>query len=684
MCLVQKILWCIVIAFLVPSAGAQVSKSQQLALVLKRQVELRHISPRPVNDSFSSDMFRIILQELDPQQVIFTQAEFNLLKAYRYRLDDEIKGSGWNFLDLLARLYSHSLKRADSVVDRVLQQPFDLMAEERIQLSRQKPFQYASSPAELRNRWTRWFKYSFLQQLYEAKEMDSSGASFTALLDRHEGHIRSKIKKSARKQLQAILNPETYSFFIQSYYLGSLAATFDPHTAYLSPRDNEEFQSLVGTQTFSFGFDIDETRDGKIVITQLVPGGPAWRTGELHANDELLQLHWEGSQPVDIAGISYEEAEDLLNQKNHGTITLRVRKSNGMIQTITLQKEKIEKQEDVVKGYLLKGQKNIGYISLPGFYTNWEDDNASGCANDLAKEILRLRKERIEGLILDVRFNGGGSLGEALQLAGVFIDVGPLTGTRDRSGKINFLKDPNRGTVFDGPLVLLINGQSASASELLAAALQDYNRAVIVGSPTYGKATMQQVFPMDTMMKNPMARSENGYVKITTGKLYRVNGRTAQRNGVVPDIELPEPVNEPSGEKLEPLALAADTVKANPYYTPLPPLPVDVLRQKSQMRLGAKNNFGIGSAITARVQEIPLKLDQFEKWAQQNKPSAKRWHTDNPGFVALNYQNSLQALPGDTYGKAVNEITLNHIQKDIYIGEAYHIICDLLNLQIKN
>src|SRR5437762_8924227 len=164
-----------------------------------------------------------------------------------------------------------------------------------------------------------------------------------------------------------------------------------------------------------------------------------------------------------------------------------------------LAKEKIETEDDIVKGYVLNGEKKIGYISLPDFYTIWEDESGSGCANDVAKEIVKLKKENIDGLILDVRYNGGGSLGEALQLTGIFIDEGPLLGEKDRNGKLVFLKDPNRGTIYDGPMVLMVNGQSASASEVLAAALQDYHRALIVGSSTYGKATMQEIFPMDTL-----------------------------------------------------------------------------------------------------------------------------------------------------------------------------------------
>lgn len=679
------------------SAFAQRSKTQETAIILKRQIERLHFSPKAVNDSFSSEMFTKILKELDPRQNIFTADDYTVLFHFRYKLDDELNGAGWKFLDVLSDLYKQRLKRADSLAESILQKPLDLSTDDKITFLKNNDFQFASSPAELRTRWTKWFKFQTLNSVYDLQEMDSAKTPLKTLLAKHESTIRDKMRKRTKKNIQTILSPAVYDNYLKETYYNALATTFDPHTMFFSPQDKENFQSELSTENFSFGFDIDETKEGKIVVAGLIPGGPAWRTGEIHVDDELLQLQWEGKQAVDISAISFDEADELLKESNHGTITLKMKKTNGAIYSIALQKEKIETQENVVKGYVLSGEKKIGYISLPDFYTNWEDENGSGCANDLAKEIVRLKRENIEGLILDIRFNGGGSLGEALELAGIFIDEGPLTGTKEKNGKLVFLKDPNRGTIYDGPLIVLINGQSASASELVAAVLQDYNRAVIAGSPSYGKATMQQVFPVDTLLKNPAAHSENGYVKITGGKLYRVTGQTAQLNGVIPDIHLPDAFDALQyGERFTPDILPSDTVKRNAYYKPLSPLPVAQLSGLSNQRVNNNKNFQqLKEAIriekqlrssTERV--IPLKLELFEKWADANNSSAilfgEKENTSSKVFTAQNHKDEVQQVLRDNYAKTINEIILKNIQQDIYIEEAYQITIDLIKMQPKN
>ena len=677
------------------SAFAQTSKTQQMAIVLKRQIERNHYSPRAVNDSFSSDMFSKILGSLDAQQNIFTSDDYAALSGYRSKLDDEVNGGEWKFLDLVTDLYRQRLKNADSTAESVLAKPLDFSADDKITFTKEQGFRFSSS-SELRTRWTRWFKFLVLNGLYDIHETDSLKPGFKSVLDKNESIVREKIKKISKKKFQEILHVSTFENYMKEVYLNALATSFDPHTMYLSIEGREDLQSQLSTEDYSFGFKIDETGEGKIIIAHLVPGGPAWKSGELHANDELLQIQWAGKPPVDIPTLTYEETADLLNGSNHGSVFLKLRKTNGAIQTVTLQKEKINTEENLVKGYVLKGEKKIGYISLPDFYTVWEEGAGSSCANDVAKEIIKLKREKIDGLILDVRFNGGGSLEEALQMAGIFIDEGPLTGTKDRSGKVVFLKDPNRGTIYDGPLILLINGQSASASELLAAVLQDYNRAIVVGSASYGKATMQAIFPMDSLMQNPSAPSPNGYVKITTGKLYRVTGQTAQLNGVLPDIHLPDAFDALQyREKFSQGALAQDTVKRNAYFKPLNPLSVHGLQQLSDQRINSNKDLKNIKEVIRKatqnekaVREVPLKFDGFEKWAVQNRKEEiimgveKRIPTSL--FTAQTYKHETQGLPGDDYTKTIDEIILKNIQKDIYIEEAYGIVIDLIKSKAQN
>ena len=311
-------------------------------------------------------------------------------------------------------------------------------------------------------------------------------------------------------------------------------------------------------------------------IDNLEPGSPAFRSGKLNKGDKFISVQWEGKEVIDVSDISIGEFGRLLDESNHTMALFTVKKADGTLVKISLQTEEANNEDgDKVKSFILKGAKTIGYIYLPVFYEDWDTNNQglNGCANDVGREILKLKKENIDGLILDLRNNGGGSAEEATELAGIFIDAGPIQQEKGRDGKVYTLKDVNRGTIYDGPLVILVNGYSASASEIVAGALQDYTRAVFVGSNTYGKATAQIVFPMDTTVTPetlPDKQTED-YLKITISKLYRINGTTAQFTGVHPDVVLPDLLDAYiSKEADDPAALRPTTIEPNKYYTPYP------------------------------------------------------------------------------------------------------------------
>jgi carboxyl-terminal processing protease len=327
---------------------------------------------------------------------------------------------------------------------------------------------------------------------------------------------------------------------------------------------------------------------------------------------------------------------------------------------------------------------------LPGFYTEWENEGGSSCANDVAKEIVKLKKENIHGLILDLRFNGGGSLGEALDLAGIFIEEGPLCLMKQKDGKIVTLKDPNRGIIYDGPLLLLVNGQSASASELVAAALQDYNRAIIAGSATFGKATAQQVFPLQS--GTSVITKEKGYAKITMQKLYRVTGKAAQRNGVIPDVPIPDIFDKLAyREKDMPHSLIDDTVKRNSFYKPLGQLPVSLVTVKSAARLNTDKNFlnilSFQKMIveeTQNTQPVSLKWDDVEKELKTEMTNGLQQMKDGElvvtAYKADNHGYDKSRLGNDELFSLINKHWVKRLETDIYIEEAYRILIDYITL----
>jgi carboxyl-terminal processing protease len=302
--------------------------------------------------------------------------------------------------------------------------------------------------------------------------------------------------------------------------------------------------------------------------------------------DRILTLQWEKQDPVDVSDATPEEISRIVASDNQSKLSITLQKSDGSTRKVILQKAKAVVDDDLgrVKSFLLKGSKTIGFISLPAFYSDWESGRPDGygCSDDVAKEIVKLKKEGLDALILDIRYNGGGSVGEAVSLAGIFIDSGPVALMQDKDKRILTLKDMNRGTIYDGPLLVMVNGLSASASEMLAGALQDYHRALIVGSPTYGKATAQIVLPLDSTASpdHIWESSKRGpYLKITINRIFRVNGTTAQEQGVRPDIvvrDLSEA--DPEREKNADFVIKASKIEPNRYYKSYPPLPVTDLR----------------------------------------------------------------------------------------------------------
>ncbi len=681
--------------FIAAILHAQLPPVQQKAIVVKRMIELKHYSPRPVDDSFSLAVFKTVINTADRRRIFFTEPEFKQLSAFSLSLDDELKGKSWGFFDQFSALYKKALMRADTLADKILQKPFDFSVNENIITTREDNFEFSADNAALASRWTRRAKLRVMGRIYDEITEDSTKkTTFKDALASGEAATREKLKQSEKKGIKKILEyPGGYDAFIAELYLNAIASCFDPHSNYFSPKTGQEFQEQLSTEALSFGIELDENDKGQVVIDKLVPGGSAWKSGELHEGDELQSLQWEGKEAVDLSNASLEEAYEVLDQSSKDKIIMKFRKADGTTTMVFLKKEKLENEDNIVKGFILKGEKKIGYILLPGFYTEWENETGSGCANDVAKAIIRLKKENIEGLILDVRYNGGGSVGEALDMAGIFIDEGPLCAEKTKDGKQLTLKDPNRGTIYDGPMVLMVNGQSASASELLAASLQDYNRAVIVGSKTFGKATGQAVFPMDTVTSKAQPVPNKDAVKITVGKIYRVTGGSAQFTGVSPDVILPDAFDAMEyREEFMKYALTPDSAKRNNYYKPLPALPVSELSKTSAARVITSDDFKEikkfietqKKLMATKTRTIPLKWDSFEKWMKENDPATSVINDEGrptKKFTIENHAGDKEIFRSNAYAKEVNDVWLLNIAEDIYIEEAFAVLQDLINLQ---
>lgn len=695
----------VLLIFILLQTTAQVNQSvidvRNKAVTLCKFFEKNHYQPLQWNDTTSEILYNKWIELLDPEKQFFTQLDINLLETYRYKLDEECIGKSWEFYDKSVSLFLQRVNQIDSVLNIVFTKPIDVSKPDNFEF----PFKtYTSSLPNLFQRWQQLTKLQILKNVVDKIEVDTSinvnstkpPTNFPVL----EAEQRKYLQKYYSKRFKRIKN---LGQKLEDFYLNTIAWCYDPHSNYMNRNAKNEFETQLSGFEFSAGMQVKQTENEEIEISKLSPGGAAWRSGNIFAGDVILKVK-KGNDPEKlIADLSINEINNLLEGSNNEKVELIIRSKNGQEKRVLLPKEKLVDDDGVVKSYLLNGKNKVGYIQLPGFYSSEfdyksnEDARHDGCANDVSKEIVKLKKDNIEGLILDFRDNGGGNMWEAMQLAGIFIDIGVVGSVKDKNQKVVFLKDPNRGTIYDGPLVIMVNGASASASEFTSAVLQDYHRAVIIGSTTYGKGTAQIVLPMDTSLDYSKPYDEKRYsdfIKITTDKFYRVDGTTTQWTGVVPDVILPEinfidENNEEymASEKNCPTALRPDKSKAA-YYTAAASLPLDKLKQNSAERIKKDSSFIYIQKWNERIKDkgnrfssIPLNWIGYIALRKKQKEYFSAISEDD------SYPTSTLLVTNNTYDiekykfidedarEIVNE-NLQDISEDFYIQEALQVLQD--------
>ncbi len=665
------------------------------AFVITRMIEKFHVQPRPLDKTMSAAIYDKLLEELDDERLFFTQPDIEKLSAYKYHLDEEIRGRKTAFLQLLTGLFQQRLIETDTMLDHVTQKPFVFATKE--VLTATEDTSYPAGLAARRMKMYKFLKLSVAARIAATIVVQEAKGGTPVrtrqqLIDSLEPKLRKRSVVSIKRMIKRLLqSPAGIGNMIGISYCQALAECYDPHTNYFSPDEKAEFETAIGNKPLSYGLTLSEDDDGHAQVGHLTPGGPAFQSGMLSEGDHIVAVHWEGKEPIDVSDASVSELYNILSTEGADIVILGVRKADGTTRDVSLQKARVsgtaEEADDKVKGYLLKGATTVGYISLPAFYEDWENNKGvNGCANDVAKEIIKLRKENIGGLILDLRYNGGGSMDEAVQLAGLFIDAGPVGQVVSKDGKAYTLKDINRGTVWSGPLLVLVNGFSASASEVVAGTLQDYHRALIAGSPTYGKATAQVVLPMDTSIDLETAspqREASAYLKVTISKLYRVTGSTAQKTGVIPDVVLPDPpAAQTQREADEVFALTPSPIPANKYYLPLAPLPVLDEQTIATKAMGANSFFKAGAAAAhdeatqhqyhrrekAEVKDRSLNLDDLIAVGK----SVKKADTNKEE------KNDLYTVGSPAYETPATEARKKNVLYDPYLQVAYQLVAGMI------
>jgi carboxyl-terminal processing protease len=682
----------IVFTIAVSTRAQDFSKAMHNAFLITRMVEKFHLQPKALNDELSNSLFEQFLNTLDESKTLFLTEDLNKFSAFRLSLDEAIARRQTNFLQLVSYVYQQRMKQNDSLIKIICKTPFNFSLPDK--LHHAEDTTYTSSIAAKQIRLTKYLKWQLLDEITDDAEfLNLQPSAQKKFLDSAEAAKRKRVLQTSSKKYTALLEPQKLITTLSNNFCKTLAHCYDPHTNFMPADEKEEFDEDLGQKPLRFGLGLDENEEGNVTISNLLPGSSAFKSGLLNAGDKIISVQEPGKTAVNVASFTLLQIDSVMNETKGEKLLLTVKKPDGTTKQVSLLKERFaaeEDEEDKVQGYVLRGAKNIGYISIPDFYIDWEDaeKGIAGCANDVAKEILKLKKENIEGLIIDIRYNGGGSLSEAIDLSGIFIDGGPVGQYKAKQSKPVTLKDINSGSMFDGPLLIMVNGYSASASEMFSGTLQDYNRALVVGASTYGKATGQVVFPLDTMVTEETIdrfTTEN-FLKITTFGLYRITGTTAQRNGVTPDIELPDLLQVVGEkEKIEPFAFALAPIDANKYYKPLPSVGKEMLRSKAQSITDTSSYFKNISSYEQLYKEVKqqkefsLRLEDVLRFKKKQQVLFDFFENFRQSslFTVDNYKLQKERLKASQWLTELDNETKDAIGNDPYINICYQLILQL-------
>jgi carboxyl-terminal processing protease len=684
--------------------GEEAQERQALVMqTVMRAIREGHFSPRPIDDSLSYKAFHKMLDNLDYEKKFFTAAEINGLKAHELTIDDEIMSGNMVFFDKLNDLFSKNIDRAEKYYKEMLGQPFDFT----------QPGQYRSSGADLpwpadeaalKERWHQYLKYRVLAKYVDLKDnreknKDSLKTETAAKTDAElEQEARESVQKNLDnyfKRLRKIDYNQRFALFVNA-----VTNSQDPHTDYMPPKDKQRFDEVMSGTFFGIGAQLRE-EDGKIKVASIITGSPCWKQGELKAGDEILKVGEGNAEPVDIQGYEIDDAVQLIRGKKGTEVRLTVRKVDASVKEIPIIRGEVMLEDVFAKSAIIKSSEGpVGYIYLPEFYSDFQHINGRRCAEDVAIEVQKLKRAGVRGIILDLRHNGGGSLSDVVDMAGLFIDHGPVVQVKSGNAGPMTLRDDNKGMLYDGPLAILVNEGSASASEILAAAMQDYKRAVVVGTPTFGKGTVQKIVSLDDFV-DPLTRMQMqannvpkiGSLKITIQKFYRVNGGSTQLKGVTPDVVLPNPYAKIDlGERRDKSALPWDEIAPANYKPVSAPVNVQQLAALSKKRVAANPVFGLIEENAERLEKQEkdhtyyLSEEAYRKELEvANATSKKLEELEKKGtpYEIANLQDDLKRINLDSASIAKNEDWLKNLKKDIYLSETVNIINDLYKQTMK-
>ncbi|UYQ93962.1 carboxy terminal-processing peptidase [Chitinophaga horti] len=649
-----------------------------------------HYQPKDINDAFSKEVFNKYLKSLDPEKKFLLQSDVVKLRTLETHVDDELmNGAPLELFAATTEVIKKRVAEAAAIYPALLEQPFDFAKNEKVVLD-PEVLDFPKDEAARKEAWRKVLKYRTLEKLVdlqEIQEKEKGKPDFKPKTDAAmEIEARAKVKKIYDRYFERLQSKKENDDDRFAMYVNAITTTMDPHTDYMPPADKRYFQEMMAGKFYGIGAQLLE-EDGRIKITSIVTGSPSWKQGKLKAGDVIMKVAQGDKEPVDITGYAVEDAVKLIRGAQGTEVRMTVKSTDGTVKEVAIIRDEIILDETFAKSAIINGEHKIGYIYLPDFYADFNDRDGASCAKDVAKEIKKLKAENVEGIILDLRFNPGGSLPDVVEMAGLFVPDGPMVQVRSRGGRVQVQSDRDKSVQYDGPLAIMVNEYSASASEIMAAAMQDYKRAVIIGSTSFGKGTVQRLLELDGFVKTDALGSLGG-LKLTVQKFYRINGGSTQLKGVEADIQLPDPYYE-VGERKDKDALKWDEVPKANYATWGYPVDVNALKKKSEARVAnneafkmIKENVGTLKKLDQQ-KDYSLNLQTYKSEQKANAAALKKYDTANDKVKDLNItslKQDLDRLSGDSAKLARNKDWLRLRTKDVYLDEAVNVMNDLIGI----
>ncbi|MBW6512957.1 MAG: carboxy terminal-processing peptidase [Desulfuromonadaceae bacterium] len=575
------------------------NRTKLLGYLLREKLRQEHYSRKPFDDTFSTAAFSLFLKQLDSQKRFLLQGDVAELRRFATKIDDEMQSGQIELPFVAGTIMQRRIGEAQKTVEQLFAGKFDFDRDETLETDIDK-LDYCNNAAALRDRWRKIVKYQTITRYLNLLEDESEAlAKKTVTQAALREQAREKTRKKFADYFSRLLEEQPQERVDR--YFNAVTRAFDPHTNYLPPKIKEDFDISMRGSLEGIGATLRE-EDGYIKVIQIIPGSAADRQGQLAADDIILTVAQGRAEPVEITDMRLRDAVSLIRGKKGTEVRLTVKKSDGRKLIIPIIRDVVQIEETFVKSTTLKDSSGnlFGYIRIPSFYRDFKETRNGGdgrnATDDVRAALETLSREKIAGLILDLRNNGGGALTDAVAIAGLFIESGPVVQVKDSRDRIQVLRDRDQDIDYRGPMVVLVNKFSASASEILAGALQDYRRALIVGSDhTHGKGTVQTMVDLDQSLsfKGMEKYRPLGALKVTTQKFYRINGESTQERGVIPDIILPDRMKYlKSGEKYSEYALPWDEVAPSPFRLwDKDAKSIDLLKQKSLQRVTANTDF---------------------------------------------------------------------------------------------